>query len=39
MSSPSRVPYVELRCRSAFSFLEGGSLPEDLAERLRAVAP
>jgi len=33
MSSPSRVPYVELRCRSAFSFLEGGSLPEDLAER------
>lgn len=25
--------YVELRCRSAFSFLEGGSLPEELAER------
>ncbi|MDG1400473.1 MAG: error-prone DNA polymerase [Candidatus Binatia bacterium] len=25
--------YVELRCRSAFSFLEGGSLPEELVER------
>ena len=25
--------YVELRCRSAFSFLEGGSLPEELIER------
>jgi error-prone DNA polymerase len=25
-------PYVELRCRSAFSFLDGASLPEDLAE-------
>ena len=24
-------PYVELRCRSAFSFLDGASLPEDLA--------
>src|SRR5689334_12038519 len=23
--------YVELRCRSAFSFLDGASLPEDLA--------
>ena len=22
--------YVELRCRSAFSFLDGASLPEDL---------
>jgi error-prone DNA polymerase len=28
MSAP---PYVELRCRSAFSFLDGASLPEDLA--------
>jgi error-prone DNA polymerase len=28
-SSP-RPDYVELRCRSAFSFLEGASLPEDL---------
>ena len=25
-------PYVELRCRSAFSFLDGASSPEDLAE-------
>ena len=24
--------YVELRCRSAFSFLDGASLPEDLLE-------
>jgi error-prone DNA polymerase len=24
-------PYIELRCRSAFSFLDGASLPEDLA--------
>ena len=24
--------YVELRCRSAFSFLDGASLPEDLVE-------
>ncbi len=23
-------PYIELRCRSAFSFLDGASLPEDL---------
>jgi error-prone DNA polymerase len=28
MSAP---PYIELRCRSAFSFLDGASLPEDLA--------
>jgi error-prone DNA polymerase len=27
------VHYVELHCRSAFSFLEGASLPEDLAAR------
>jgi error-prone DNA polymerase len=26
-------PYVELRCRSAFSFLRGASLPEDIASR------
>jgi error-prone DNA polymerase len=26
------APYVELRCRSAFSFLEGASTPEDIAE-------
>lgn len=29
---PRFSPYVELRCRSAFSFLEGVSTPEDLAE-------
>ena len=31
--SPSPDDYVELRCRSAFSFLEGASNPEALAER------
>ena len=25
--------YIELRARSAFSFLEGAALPEDLVER------
>ena len=25
------MPYIELHARSAFSFLEGSSLPEDLA--------
>jgi error-prone DNA polymerase len=30
-------PYFELRCRSAFSFLEGASNPEDLAERAAAL--
>src|SRR5215470_6335229 len=29
--------YVELRCRSAFSFLAGASLPEELAERAAAL--
>ncbi|GIW41366.1 MAG: error-prone DNA polymerase [Candidatus Binatia bacterium] len=29
--------YVELRCRSAFSFLRGASLPEDLVERAAAL--
>ncbi len=24
--------YVELRCRSAFSFLDGATLPEEMAE-------
>src|SRR5919205_134264 len=28
---PPAPPYIELRCRSAFSFLDGASLPEDLA--------
>ena len=36
-------PYIELRARSAFSFLEGGSPPEDLVDaaaslKLPAVA-
>jgi error-prone DNA polymerase len=30
---PSPAPYVELRSRSAFSFLRGASLPEDLVAR------
>src|SRR5947209_1055064 len=29
--------YVELRCRSAFSFLAGASLPEDLVEHAAAL--
>ena len=33
-SAPARDPdYVELRCASAFSFLEAASNPEDLADR------
>jgi error-prone DNA polymerase len=31
------APYVELRCRSAFSFLDGASLPEDLAQSAAAL--
>ena len=27
------MKYIELRTRSAFSFLEGSALPEDLVER------
>ncbi len=27
------VPYVELRCKSAFSFLDGASVPEDVVAR------
>ena len=34
MSEPD---YVELRCRSAFSFLDGASLPEDLVARAAAL--
>ena len=30
MATTIRPDYVELRCRSAFSFLDGASLPEDL---------
>ncbi|HPK65967.1 MAG TPA: hypothetical protein PKX99_05230, partial [Thermoanaerobaculia bacterium] len=31
--SPSTPPYVELHAASAFSFLDGASLPEDLVAR------
>src|SRR5262245_12401878 len=31
------VDYIELRCRSAFSFLAGASLPEDLVARAAAL--
>jgi error-prone DNA polymerase len=34
VSSP---PYIELRCRSAFSFLDGASLPEDLIAAAAAL--
>jgi|SRR5450631_2174113 len=34
---PAATEYVELRCRSAFSFLDGASLPEDLAEAAAAA--
>src|SRR5438128_5310336 len=33
----STTDYVELRCRSAFSFLAGASLPEDLVQRAAAL--
>jgi error-prone DNA polymerase len=33
----STTDYVELRCRSAFSFLTGASLPEDLIDRAAAL--
>ncbi len=34
---PGAADYVELRCRSAFSFLRGASAPEDLVERAAAI--
>jgi error-prone DNA polymerase len=34
---PSRSPYVELHVASAFSFLNGASLPEDLVQRAAEV--
>ena len=35
-STATRVPYAELHCHSAFSFLDGASTPEHLvAEALR----
>ncbi len=36
MTGPA-ADYVELRCRSAFSFLSGASLPEDLVDRAAAL--
>src|ERR1017187_6072891 len=30
---PSTPPYVELHCHSAYSFLDGVSLPQELAQR------
>jgi error-prone DNA polymerase len=35
--SASAPPYVELRCRSAFSFLDGASSPEDLVAAAAAA--
>jgi len=32
------VPYVELHCHSAFSFLDGASHPVELAAAVRSVA-
>ena len=31
--SADTSPYVELHCHSAYSFLDGASLPEELARR------
>jgi len=36
-TEPLASDYVELRCRSAFSFLDGASLPEDLVARAAEV--
>jgi error-prone DNA polymerase len=33
----STPPYVELHCHSAYSFLDGASLPEELAHRAREL--
>ena len=38
VSSKSPRPYAELRAASAFSFLDGASLPEDLVERAAALS-
>jgi error-prone DNA polymerase len=35
--TPAPPPYAELRAASAFSFLDGASLPEDLVERAAAL--
>jgi len=34
----ANLPYAELRCASAFSFLDGASLPEDLVARAAELA-
>ena len=31
--TPSTPPYIELHCHSAYSFLDGVSLPQELAQR------
>ena len=36
--SPVVADYIELRARSAFSFLEGASHPEELVERAAQLA-
>ena len=36
-TSLQEPPYAELHCRSNFSFLEGGSHPEELVERAHAL--
>jgi error-prone DNA polymerase len=36
-AAASAPPWAELRCASAFSFLDGASLPEDLVERAAAL--
>src|ERR1700742_3314863 len=35
--SPSRPPYVALHCHSAYSFLDGVSLPDELAQSAREL--
>jgi error-prone DNA polymerase len=37
MHGPSPTPYVELRAKSAFSFLEGASQPGELIEKAHAL--
>ena len=37
MSAPPMPPYVELHCHSAYSFLDGVSLPDELAHRAREL--
>jgi error-prone DNA polymerase len=37
MPASATPPYVELHCHSAYSFLDGASLPEELAHRAREL--